>query len=296
MNGILNINKPVGSTSFDIVSTVRKLIGERRVGHAGTLDPIASGVLPVCFGQGTRVIEFLQEASKVYWAHIELGTATDTYDASGKIIKQADYSSISKEQLEQALESFRGAILQTPPMFSAVKHNGQRLYNLARQGISVERKSRPATIHGLEITDFKPPFLTLEVECSRGTYIRSLAHDLGEMLGCGAHLFELVRLSYGPFDIGDAISLTQLEDAAINNLWQHYVYPMDSVLRHWPTTVVNEEQERLIINGSGIDVADSPVEVIDDNRCLAYNKEGDLLAILILNAGNGHWQPQKVFV
>jgi len=296
MNGILNICKPVGSTSFDVVSTIRKLISERRVGHAGTLDPMASGVLPICFGQGTRIIEFLQEASKVYRAHIELGTATDTYDASGKIIMQGDYSSISREQLGKALKSFCGAILQTPPMFSAVKYNGQRLYSLARKGISVKRKSRPVTIHNLTLTNFNPPLLTLEVECGRGTYIRSLANDLGEMLGCGAHLFELNRLSYGPFDIGDAISLTLFEIAVINNVWQHHVYPMDSVLRHWQTAVVSEEQEQLIINGSGIDVSGITAVAGTDNRRLAYSKKGNLLAILIFNTEKGHWQPQKVFV
>jgi tRNA pseudouridine55 synthase len=296
MNGIFNIDKPPGSTSFDVVSIVRKLIGERRVGHAGTLDPMANGVLPVCFGQGTRVIEFLQEASKVYRAQIELGTATDSHDAAGKIIKQADYSSVSRRQLEQALDSFRGAIQQTPPMFSAVKHHGQRLYKLAREGINVERKSRPANIYRLDLTEFKPPLVMLEIECSRGTYIRSLAHDLGELLGCGAHLSELVRLNYGPFDIRDAISLAQLEDAAINNVWQHHAYPIDSVLRHLPGVVVSEEQERFIRNGSGVDIADSPVEADGGKRCLAYNNEGDLLAILFFDAEKGRWQPQKVFI
>jgi len=295
MNGILNINKPVGRTSFNVVSTIRNLIGEKRVGHAGTLDPMASGVLPVCFGQATRVVEFLQEASKLYRADIELGTSTDTYDATGKITKQADYSSVSLQQLEQSLENFRGAIQQTPPMFSAVKHNGQRLYSLAREGVSVERKSRPANIYRLELVSFKPPRVILDVECSRGTYIRSLAHDLGEMLGCGAHISGLSRLGYGPFCIEDAVSLAQLESAVNGGGWQQYVYPIDSVLRHWQTIVVDEEQERLIKNGSGVDISDNPAIAEDIKRCLAYNINGGLLAILVFSAEKNRWQPQKVF-
>ena len=153
MDGILNINKPLGSTSFSIVSMVKRLTRERRVGHAGTLDTMASGVLPVCFGRGTRVVEFLLDAGKVYRAKIEIGVATDTHDATGKIIQQGDYTKVSQEQVEQALNSFRGLIWQTPPMYSAIKHHGQRLYRLARAGITVKRESRPARIYRLELID-----------------------------------------------------------------------------------------------------------------------------------------------
>jgi len=296
MNGIFNIDKPPGITSFNAVSAVKRLIDERRVGHAGTLDPMASGVLPVCFGQGTRVIEFLQESSKTYRAQIELGTATDSYDTSGNAVKQADYSFVSRKQLEQALDSFRGAIQQKPPMFSAVKHNGQRLYKLARKGISVERQSRPASIFRLDLIEFKPPLVTLEIECSRGTYIRSLAHDLGELLGCGAHLSGLIRLRYGPFNIRDAISLAQLEAAIKDNAWHKCVFPMDSVLQNWQKFIVDNEQELLIKNGSGVEIADSHLEADSVDRCLAYNSEGGLLAILFYNAKKRRWQPQKVFI
>ena len=296
MDGILNINKPPGCTSFSIVSMVGRLTGERRVGHAGTLDPIASGVLPVCFGRGTRVVEFLLEASKVYQAQIELGAATDTHDATGSIIKQGDCASTSREQMEQALDSFRGQIQQTPPMYSALKHRGQRLYNLARQGITVSRKSRSVTIHRLELIDFEPPLATVEIECSRGTYIRSLAHNLGELLGCGAHLKELVRLSYGPFDIKDAISPSQLEPAFSNNDWQHLVYPIDFVLNHWSAVVVGDEQERIIKNGGGVVMDNSPAAVNNERRCRAYSQDGRFLAVLYFNAESGQWQPEKVFV
>ena len=157
MDGILNINKPSGQTSFSIVAMVRRLTGERRVGHAGTLDPAASGVLPVCFGQGTRVIEFLVESTKAYRAEIELGVATDTYDADGRIMQRADSSGVSRDQLESVLASFCGLIQQTPPMYSAVKHHGKPLYALARAGITVERKSRLAKINDLKLVDWQPP-------------------------------------------------------------------------------------------------------------------------------------------
>jgi len=184
VDGILNINKPWGKTSFSIVAIVKRLSGERRVGHAGTLDPTATGVLPICLGQATRITEFLVDATKAYQAQIELGVTTDTYDASGKITQKRDPSEISQSQLESALTSFRGLIQQTPPMYSAVKYQGKRLYELARAGIKVDRESRPAKIYHLELIDWQPPSVTLEVVCGKGTYIRSLAHDLGQILGC----------------------------------------------------------------------------------------------------------------
>jgi tRNA pseudouridine55 synthase len=275
---------------------VKRLTRERRVGHAGTLDTTASGVLPVCFGRGTRVIEFLLDAGKVYRAEIKLGVATDTHDATGKIIQQEDSSSISRGQIEQALSSFRGLIWQTPPMYSALKHQGQRLYRLARAGITVERKSRPARIYRLELIDFKPPLVTVEIECGKGTYIRSLAHDLGEFLGCGAHVKELVRLSYGPFNIEEAVSLSQLETAFCNHNWQHLVYPIDVVLHHWSVVVVGKEQERIIKNGGSLIMGDNQVEFDGEKRRRAYSKDGSFLAVLYFNQKIGRWQPEKVFV
>jgi len=188
VDGILNINKPAGMTSFRVVALVRRLSGERRVGHAGTLDPAATGVLPVCLGRATRVVKFLMDTTKTYRAEIELGIATDTGDASGQIVQKGDPFSISREALESALVSFCGSIRQTPPMYSAVKYQGKPLYRLARAGITVERKSRPARIYNLELVDWQPPVFTIEVACGKGTYIRTLASDLGQVLGCGAYL------------------------------------------------------------------------------------------------------------
>ena len=296
MDGILNINKPGGKTSFSIVSLVKRLSGERQVGHAGTLDPAASGVLPICLGQGTRVTEFLMETPKSYRAEIEFGVVTDTYDATGSIISRGDPSGISQEQLLSALNSFCGLISQTPPMYSAIKHRGKPLYKLARLGIEVERKSRLARIYHLELIDWQPPVATIEVECGKGTYIRSLAHDLGQLLGCGASLASLTRLRYGPFDIRDAVSLPQLEDAFRYGYWRHLIYPIDYVLLHWAAVVVSDTTEKHIKYGHPlVFTQDDSWQTSHSNRCRAYTRDGLFLGVLRFNSETGQWQPEKVF-
>jgi tRNA pseudouridine55 synthase len=292
VDGILNINKPRGRTSFSVVSMVKRLSGERRVGHGGTLDPAASGVLPIGLGQGTRVIEFLLDAPKAYRAEIEFGVVTDTDDATGNIISRGDPSGIGREQLLEALNSFCGLVSQTPPMYSAVKHRGKPLYKLARLGIEVERKSRLRWIYHLELKSWQPPLATIEVECGRGTYIRSLARDLGQRLGCGASLKSLVRLRCGFFAISDAVSLPQLEDAFRYGYWQQFIYPIDFVLLHWAAVVVDNTGEADIRNGRPLVLAggDSSGE-----RCRAYTRDGLFLGVLRFNSETGQWQPEKVF-
>jgi len=307
VDGILNIDKPWGKTSFSIVAMVKRFIGERRVGHAGTLDPDATGVLPVCFGQGTRIIEFLLDTTKTYRAQIELGVATDTYDASGKITQKGDASRISQDQLKAALTTFHGLIQQTPPMYSAVKHHGRPLYELARAGIEIERKSRPIQIFYLELTDWQPPIATVEIECSKGTYIRSLAHDLGQLLVCGAHMKSLIRLRYGPFDIKNTVSITQLDEAFRYGHWQQFVYPIDTVLSHWKALVVDDITKDLIRKGisftlpngnsaTGQDGKYSPAQPLIENRCRAYTADGRFLSVLRFNPEKGNWHPEKVFL
>ncbi len=292
MDGILNINKPWGKTSFSVVAMVKRLSGERRVGHAGTLDPAATGVLPVCLGQGTRIIEFLVDSTKTYQAQIELGMATDTYDACGKITQKGDPSGISQEQLESALASFRGLIQQTPPMYSAVKYQGKPLYKLARAGITIERRSRLTKIHNLELVDWQPPVATIEIVCGKGTYIRSLAYDLGQALGCGAYLKSLIRQRCGLFDIRDAVSVPQLEDAFCHGYWQHFIYPIDSVLSHWAAMVVSDDVGQSIKNGQSLALE---TRSSCENRCRAYDLDGRFLGVLRFNSERGQWQPEKVF-
>ena len=306
MDGILNINKPRGRTSFSIVATVKSLSGEQRVGHAGTLDPAATGVLPVCLGQGTRVTEFLIDSTKVYWAEIQLGVATDTYDSTCKITQIGDHSGVSKKQLESALASYCGLIEQTPPMYSAVKYQGKPLYQMARAGINVEMKSRPTRIYSLQLTDWQPPIFTIEVVCGKGTYIRSLAHALGQSLGCGANLKNLIRQRCGPFDIKNTISLPQLEDAFNYGYWHHFVYPIDAILSHWSAIVVSEATRKVIRNGCPFSSENSISEVDHleqhplvltpkENRCRVYAQDGCFLGVLRFNLERGQWEPEKVF-
>ena len=294
MDGVLNINKSPGKTSYDIVAALKRLTGNRRVGHAGTLDPMATGVLPVFFGRATRMVEFLAESAKVYRAQIELGVVTDTYDATGEVIERNDFLGVERQELESALGSFRGLIQQTPPMYSAVKHGGRPLYQLARAGIVVERKSRPAIVHRLELLDWEPPVATVEVECGKGTYIRSLAHDLGRSLGCGASLKALTRLRYGIFGIEDAVSVDRLEDACLHGYWQHFVYPVDIVLLHWSAMVVGDDTCRDIMNGRSIGHGEQNLS--PGGYCRAYTPDGSFLGVLRFDSESGQWRPKKVLL
>jgi len=297
LDGILNVNKPPGRTSYSVVALVKRLSGERRAGHAGTLDPDASGVLPVCLGQGTRVVQFLMNTTKSYRAQIELGVTTDTYDTSGQVTRQTDPSGISYEQVETALTPFLGNIQQVPPAYSAVKYRGRPLYQWARAGIKVVKKSRPARIYRLELMDFTSPLVTIEVECGKGTYIRSLAHDFGQTLGCGACLKSLVRLHCGPFYLKDSVSLSRLEEASHHGYWQNLLYPIDTVLSHWPAIVVSEEEGHLIRNGVSLTAEGDSTLCLSpaEERCRAYTTDGCFIGLLRFNPESGQWQPEKVF-
>jgi len=293
IDGILNLDKPRGTTSFGVVALVRRLSGERRVGHAGTLDPEATGVLPVLLGQGTRLIEFLAEGTKVYRAEIELGIATDTYDATGKVTQRCDVSSLTGEQVATAVSSFSGFVDQIPPMYSAVKHKGVPLYRWARAGVELPRRARRVEVFRLEIVYWQFPLFTVEVECSKGTYIRSLAHDLGQKLGCGAHLRNLVRLKSGPFHIGDAVSVSKLEDAFQQGYWSELVYPMDVAVLHLPAIIVDEEGEKAVINGRHLALTQGTE--VSEKICRAYARDGRFIAILRHDEERGCWKPEKVF-
>jgi tRNA pseudouridine55 synthase len=291
IDGIFNINKPTGMTSLEVVKIVRRLSGERSVGHAGTLDPGATGVLPVCLGQATRVIPFIVEAHKIYLAEIELGVSTDTYDADGNVTQKADPSNITREQVEGVLPSFSGSILQKPPMYSAVKHQGKRLYDLARSGIEVEREPRRADVFRLKLMDWRPPHCTITVECGKGTYIRSLAHDIGQSLGCGAHVKELARLRSGIFDIDDSVTIPQLEASFEHNYWQDILHPIDIVLEDWMAVIVSGEKEHAIKNGCQLALGEGK----DEDYCRAYSIDGRFLAVLHFLPEKSLWHPVKVF-
>jgi tRNA pseudouridine55 synthase len=205
IDGVLVVDKPAGPTSFDVVEQVRHVRGARKAGHTGTLDPMATGVLPVCLGEATKIVQFLQGGDKVYRAEVLLGVQTDTQDATGRVVREREVN-VERARLDEVAASFVGRIQQVPPMHSALHHEGKRLHELARAGIEVDRPAREVAIHRLQIQDFDGRRLTMEVACSKGTYIRTLAADLGERLGCGAHLTALRRLAAFPFTLDQAVT------------------------------------------------------------------------------------------
>ncbi len=227
IHGFIIVDKPAGITSHDVVSRVRRIAGTRKVGHTGTLDPFATGVLPVAINDGTKAIPFLDEGSKCYEAVMQVGVATDTLDMTGTLLRESEYGHISLSQIQAACQRFIGPILQTPPMYSAIKQGGQPLYKLARQGVEVERAARPVEIYSLEITSCTLPFVSFTVHCSRGTYVRTLADDIGTVLGTGAALKELRRTASGPFLMASARTLGELEAAAeAGTLADHCISPL----------------------------------------------------------------------
>ncbi len=296
MMGILNIDKPYGMTSMDVTRRIKRAAGLRRgVGHAGTLDPIATGVLPICVGRATRVIEYLVDDSKEYVAGIALGIATDTYDALGETTAERDASAITRERFEAALEAFRGEILQTPPMHSAIKRQGKRLYELARAGVEVEREARAVVVHHLALTDWRPPLATVEITCGKGFYVRSLAHDLGEALGCGAHMRSLSRRRAGAFHIDDAIGLDDAVERIERNDLSAALHPPDAALASMPSMVLDDERAAAFRNGRPLPPDASPNAPSDGQSCRAYGADGAFLGIARYDAARRRWLPRKVF-
>jgi tRNA pseudouridine55 synthase len=290
--GILNVDKPTGLTSHDVVAKIRKASGLRKVGHAGTLDPAASGVLLICLGQATRVTQFLMEGRKRYDAEIRLGVATDTGDSEGKVIRRVPEVNTNQHEVEEALSRFKGCIEQIPPMHSALKHKGTALYRLARQGIEVERRPRPVEIYDLRLTAWTPPTFGLLVECSKGTYIRALARDLGDLLGTGASLQRLVRLASGAYTLDDAVSLTEALQRLADDRWQEILHPLDEALLGFEGMTVDQESERLIRHGQQVE---GP-EPSSAPFCRAYSSSsGRLVALMQYDERNKTWQPRKVF-
>lgn len=250
MNGIIIIDKPLGKTSHDMVSFIRRLTGIKKVGHTGTLDPQASGVLPVCIGNATKACELLTCENKAYRAELALGMTTDTLDAEGEILTDQPVL-CDEETIKNTIMSFVGEIEQVPPMFSAIKKDGKKLYELARQGISVEREKRKITIHNITINEInmEKEKVSFDVWCSKGTYIRTLCDDIGMKLGCGAYMNKLTRIKSGRFSLDDAYTTEQLEKIFKENKFSDILIPVDKVFDNYPYVIVNERQKNFIING-----------------------------------------------
>jgi tRNA pseudouridine55 synthase len=289
ISGVLVVDKPTGMTSHDVVQVIRRGTNIRRAGHTGTLDPRASGVLVVLIGPAVRLSEYVSASDKRYQAVITLGKTTDTYDEDGRITSSSEVN-ITEEQFDEELQKFIGEIEQVPPPYSAVKVKGRKAYDMARKGEDVELAPRIINVYSLELLEWAPPEVVIDVYCSSGTYVRSLAHDLGERLGCGATLTGLRRTKSGRFTLRDAVPLRKLNDAFIDGTWYQYLIPAAEALSDWPTLEVDTEQMEILRHGNRI-----PAEPSAGPRAIGVNEQGELVALLELNEATREWQPKKVF-
>lgn len=290
--GLLNVNKPVGPTSHDIVDAVRRGTGERRVGHGGTLDPLAGGVLVLALGPATRLLEYLSASEKEYLATVTLGLVTDTGDAEGEVTEQyAVPPDLRREAIEAVLARFRGLIEQTPPAYSAVKVRGKAAHYRARAGEALQLSSRQVRIEELALLDFAPPTLTLRVRCSAGTYIRSLVRDIGTALGCGAMLSALTRTASGAFRLEEAVGWETLQAAFADGSWRRYLLPPDLALEGTPRVTLDDEALEHIVHGRPL-----PAAEVRAGMARAYASDGRFVAVLEGDPTRDVWLPRKVFV
>ena len=289
LHGYLVIDKPAGWTSFDVVARARRLLGEKRIGHAGTLDPAATGVLPLAVGMATKTLEFLNDASKTYLAEVTFGVETDSHDIEGRVTRTADTEEVTADAIEAALARFRGPGEQVPPMHAAIKVGGQKLYDLARRGEEIPRSPRPVTFSCLEIVEWNSPVATLLVDCTKGTYIRALARDLGAALGTGAYLSNLVRLRSGPFHLCQAITIDELTRIELPWAWPWVAVHPDIPVQAWPALILDQDASRRWRQGSPIS-ADRTVS----GSIRVYDAAGDWLGTGDVTPDRSAWRPRKV--
>ena len=296
VNGIINVYKETGYTSFDVVAKMRGIFGQKKIGHTGTLDPDAQGVLPVCLGKATKVCDFLTDKDKVYKATMLLGIQTDTLDISGKVCNKAMVN-VTEQQVRDVISTFVGTIEQIPPMYSALKVNGKKLYELAREGKTIERKARKVSIYDITIDEICLPEVVMTVSCSKGTYIRSLCDDIGTKLGCYGCMKELLRTKVACFDIGDAYKISEIE-----KLKESIVLPVDMLFENIPAVNTVLMAQKLIENGNRI-----PAEMInadgnkqrkydDEGRYRIYNPEDSFVGIYTYKAETDDFKPVKIFM
>jgi tRNA pseudouridine55 synthase len=259
ISGTLLLDKPAGITSNAALQEVKRLFGANKAGHTGSLDPLATGVLPLCFGEATKFSQFLLNADKHYLTTIKLGITTKTGDADGEVLEERSVPSISDEELEDLLMAYRGEISQIPSMYSALKVNGQPLYKLARQGIEIERQSRQVTIHQLDVVARGEDTLVLDVQCTKGTYVRTLAEDIGRELGCGAHVVALRRLGAGPFSVEETLTLDELRQLDLSAL-DEKLLPISSAVKDWPSVEMTEITASYLRQGQAVQIANAPTE------------------------------------
>jgi tRNA pseudouridine55 synthase len=289
ISGVLVVDKPVGLTSHDVVQIIRKGTNIRRAGHTGTLDPRASGVLVILIGPAVRLSEYVSASDKRYQAILRLGATTDTYDADGTVLTTSPVN-VTEEQFVTALKSYIGEIEQVPPPYSAVKVKGRKAYEAAREGEPLDLEPRKIQVYNLDLLEWAPPEAVIDVYCSSGTYVRSLAHDLGEVLGCGAHLVGLRRTKSGRFTLRDAVPLRKLRDSFDDGTWYQYLIPAAEALSDWPSIELPMDQLEAIRHGHRV-----PGDAAVGKMARGISEQGELVALLEFDDLTSEWQPRKVF-
>ena len=299
IHGIINVYKEKGYTSHDVVAKLRGIVGQKKIGHTGTLDPDAVGVLPVCLGRATKVCDLLTDKDKVYEAVLLLGKETDTQDTSGEVLVSKDTAALSEEQVREAILSFVGDYEQIPPMYSALKVNGKKLYELAREGKVVERKARPVKILDIEILEMNLPRVRMTVACSKGTYIRTLCHDIGQKLSCGGCMEELKRTKVSCFEIKDSLTLDEIRNKKDEGTLSEILTPIDAMFSEYQRMVVNEKWELLAYNGNplygkAVRLLDGE-KVLDKSKVRVYDEKGSFIGLYQYSADREEYSIVKMF-
>ena len=294
MDGIIVIRKEKGYTSHDVVAKMRGILRQKKIGHTGTLDPDAEGVLPVCLGQGTRLVDMLTDKEKTYEAVLRLGVVTDTQDMTGTVLEEHPVH-VTEEQIQDTVNGFLGEQMQVPPMYSALKVNGKKLYELAREGKTVERKARPVFFYGIEIQKIALPLIKLTVTCSKGTYIRTLCNDIGEALGCGGCMESLVRTKVGRYTLEEAYTLAQVEEIRDQGKISHLVIPVEQVLGEYPRLMCTQAGDRLLQNGNPL-IQELVNENVKEGWVRMYGSTGNFVGIYQWDQGKQRYFPVKMFI
>lgn len=297
MNGIINVYKEKDFTSFDVVAKLRGILKQKKIGHTGTLDPQAQGVLPVCVGKATKVCDLLTDKDKEYEAVLLLGITTDTQDMTGAVLKRSKVE-VLELNVRETILSFIGDYQQIPPMYSALKVNGQKLCNLARAGIEVERKARPVTILDIVIQEIDLPRIRMKVQCTKGTYIRTLCQDIGEKLGCGGCMESLIRTRVADFRLQEAHTLTEIEQAVVEDRITDYMYSIDSLFMHYPKAIVKEEYDVALYNGNRLrpEFCIAFSKELETDRIRVYDEKGQFIGIYMYIVSDNIIKPIKIFM
>ncbi len=294
-NGIINVYKEKGYTSHDVVAKLRGILKQKKIGHTGTLDPEAEGVLPVCLGKATKLCDLLTDKDKTYEACLRLGIQTDTQDMTGKVLKEAEVS-VSEEEVREEILSFLGEYDQIPPMYSALKVNGKKLYEYAREGIEVERKPRRVAIYSIEIKKIELPRVWFSVSCSKGTYIRTLCNDIGEKLGCLGCMETLVRTRASVFEMKDSLKLSEIEKLRDEDKIETVLFPLDAMFQNVACATVKRKFNKLLYNGNPLALGFLEEECIKESEIRVYDKENHFIGIYSWNEKNKQYQPVKLFL